>query len=85
MGKHLRSIKKSENEKSGTSDTSAQKEKFPFPMTCRPPSEFIITNNEFCKENNKITPLHKRLRGLNTELIAIKSFLIGQFYSWEME
>ena len=50
MDKHLKSIKKSDNEKSGTSDASVREEKFPFPMTCRPPSEFNFTNNEFSKE-----------------------------------
>ena len=50
MDKQLKSIKKSDNEKSGTYDTSVQEAKFPFPVTCRPSSEFVVTNDKFCKE-----------------------------------
>ena len=58
MDKHLKGIKKSDNEKSSTFDTFLQEEKFSFPMTCRPPSEFFVTNNKFYKEKqqNNTTP-----------------------------
>ena len=50
MDRLIKSIKKSDNEKSGTSETSLREDKFPFSMTCRPPSEFMVMNNKFYKE-----------------------------------
>ena len=58
MDKLIKSIKKSDNEKSDTSETSSREDQFPFSMTCRPPSEFMVMNNKFYKEKqqNYTTP-----------------------------
>ena len=50
MDKLIKSIKKSDNEKSATSEISLREDKVPFSMTCRPPSEFMVMNNKFHKE-----------------------------------